>query len=155
MTPEDVRDLFEGALRARHDLEHMRFRLEALRSPVLSPGIAQVVQGGKSDPTAVVGSALADGDDELHRMEAVFRERIGEAAELIQGVRQGLGLVYGDVLADHYLGGLSWDVAARLNDVGKTTALRYRDVAFDWIASVGMAHARRGEGGLLSDPRTA
>lgn len=154
MTPDDVRDVFERALQARRDLDHMRARIEALSSPSLSSGIPQAISGGRSDPTGTAASALADGEEEMRRMEAECLSRIGQARRLVAGVRRGLGLTYGDVLHDRYVGGLTWAAVAMVNHISRTTTKRYRDVAFDWIASVGILRAEAGDMGLLADPRT-
>lgn len=149
MTPDEVRDIFEGHLQSKRDLELMRSRVEALRSPTLSAGTAQVSGGGTSDPTATAGSALVDEAAQLERLEAAYRRSLERVAALIQGAREALGLAYGNVLEDRYVRGYEWSVVASLGNVSRKTAYRYRDVAFDWIASVGEYRAKEGAWGIL------
>ena len=147
MTPDDVRDLFDRALAARREIRRMRHRLEALKSPTMSAGIPQAVHGGMSDPTASAASALVDEEGEMRQMERSCLAVIDEAREIVRGVLKGLGVSYANVLDDHYIRDLSWDAVAALNGISKSSALRYRDVAFDWIATVGVVRAKSGEGG--------
>lgn len=144
MTPDDVRDIFDRALRATRDLGHMAARMDALRRVPMGSGISRAAHGVSSDPTAETGTAIADGDDEMRRMEASCRAAVGEAASLASGIRIGLGVAYGDVLEDHYIRDLGWDAVAMAHGVSRRTVIRHCDVAFDWVASVGLANARAG-----------
>ena len=147
MNPREVRDLFESSRQARQDLDHRRERLVALRAASVSSGIPQAIQGGVSDPTATLGQALADMDgEEQRRTESLLLSRIARAKRLCSGVRRCFRMAAGDVLEDYYVNGLSWAQVAALNSVGRTSAIRLRDVAFEWIATVGEAKAVAGEG---------
>lgn len=151
MTSEDVRDLFECLIDARRELERKRHRIEALRSPAMSSGIAHAIQGSESDPTAIAGCALADEADDLGRSEDDYHRRLEDADALICGIRKGLGSVFGDILEDRYVRGLAYDTVARINNMSRTTVCRYRDTAFDAIASVGTIRAREGDFNLLAN----
>lgn len=143
-----VRDLFDAARQARSDLEHMRARLVRLESAGISSGIPQAIGGGgKSDPTATVGLALADYDSAEHRaVEAQCLATIDRALAIIAGLRAGFRISVADVIEDYYLRGLSWGQVAAIEHLGKATCLRLRDLGFDWIAAVGEERAARGEG---------
>lgn len=154
--PLEVKDIFDEAREAKLDLDGMEARQLRIESSSMSSGIPQAVQGGKSDPTAKAGQALAELHDQRRETEALLRERIERARALIEGVRRAfkpkdrsirVGRVrVADILEDYYLNGLAWKQVAALNDVGKATALRVRDMAFEWISFVGVEKAIEGEG---------
>lgn len=150
MTPAEVRDMFESALRAKRETDHIIHRIEALSSPVLSAGIASAVHSGKSDPTAKAGSMLADERDASRKIIAQYQEMTAEVQSIINGTRIGMGVIYGDILEDRYIRGLGYDAVALLNGVSRTTVIRYRDIAFDGIASVGPSKAKTGDFGIVA-----
>lgn len=156
MSPLEVKDIFDEAREAKRDLDSMAARQLRIESSSMSSGIPQAVQGGKSDPTAVAGLALADLNDRRRETEALLNMRIERARELIEGVRRAfkpsahsakVGRARAaDILEDYYLHGLAWKQVAALNDIGKATALRVRDTVCEWISYVGFEKAIEGEG---------
>lgn len=142
-----VRELvFDAARSARADLNHRRERLTRIENASMSSGIPQAISGGKSDPTATVGQALADLDDEYRGIEAGLIAKLVKAQRVCMGVRRCFKMAAGDILEDYYVRGLSWDQVAAINNVGKATAIRIRDAALDWISYVGLERAMSGEG---------
>lgn len=150
MSPNEVRDVFERALEAKRDLDHLRARLGRLAEGSLPGGIPQAIHSGIAAPTERAGMELADASVELRRSEAALADEVARCERLCDGIGDAMGLVYGDILRDRYVGALAWERVAELNDVSKSTALRYRDVAFEWVASVGIHRAERGEGNAES-----
>lgn len=146
MTPQDVRDVFERALQSKRDLEHLRFRMEQLRYKVGSNGIPTAMGGEPGDPVGKAATDIADFERKARRTEAELEAELANCSEVCEGLRKAFNLRLGDVLEDRYVNGLSWDDVAEVNDIGRRTAIRYRDAAFDWIADVGWERAKRGEG---------
>ena len=75
---------------------------------------------------------------------------MAEVQAIITGTRSGLGVIYGDILEDRYIRGLGYEAVALLNGISRTTAIRYRDIAFDSISSVGPNRAKAGDFGIVS-----
>lgn len=146
MNQQEVRDIFEASRQAFSDLKHLRERLCRIESISMSSGIPTAIHGGKSDPTATAGMALADFDGESREIEAAAISKINRVKTLCAGIRRGLGLIYGDILEDYYVRGLSWAQVAIVDNVSKPTALRLRNTAFDWVAFVGEDRAAKGIG---------
>lgn len=104
---------------------------------------------GIGDPTAAKAirnvDVLADKLDALRAEERELTATIGEALALIEAVRDGLGEGYGDLLEWRYID--CWDWGRVRDDYGipKSTGHYLLNVAFDWIDSIGIARALRGE----------
>lgn len=102
-----------------------------------------------SDPTAARaihnidewGAELA----ELRQREEWLLDFIGFTLEIIEGVRNGLGAKYADVLEQRYVDGYEWQrVEIGGETVNKRTGQRLVNVAFDWLDSIGMADVAGG-----------
>lgn len=148
MGPGEVRDIFEQALDARRQLDRLRQRLADLhgahhRSPLVGQPSGA---GTPGDPTARIGTELADERAGLLRAEQVLSERIERCRSLCDGVSAGLGWDHGVVLADHYLAGKEWGTIARSMGVSRNTVRRMAQTAFEWIANVGPGRAMAGKG---------
>ena len=109
----------------------------------------KVHASGNADPTA--SRAIHNVDEwgaelkELREREEWLLEFIGFTGEIIEGVRNGLGQKYADVLEQRYIDGYAWhDVVLDGETVNKRTGQRIMNVAFDWIDSVGMADVAGG-----------
>lgn len=156
MSPSEVRDIFDEAREAKFDLESMAARQVRIETSCMSTGITQAVQGGKSDPTARAGQALAELNEERREREAMLCARIARARLLCDGVRRAFRprnrsvkvgrMRAADILEDYYVNGLPWKQVVAINDVSMATATRVRDIAFEWISLVGIEKAMSGEG---------
>ena len=104
---------------------------------------------GIGDPTAAKAirnvDVLADKLDALRAEERELTATIGEALALIEAVRDGLGEGYGDVLEARYIDCWQWERVRDDYGVPKSTGHYLLNVAFDWIDSIGIARALRGE----------
>lgn len=109
-----------------------------------APGRATV-----SDPTAnravynveVLSERLAS----LRKREAELIEFIGGTLAIIQGVRDGLGNEYADVLDGYYIDGVTWREVAKELGASVSTCKRQRDIACDWVDSLGVSRVIGGE----------
>lgn len=109
-----------------------------------APGRAAI-----SDPTAnravynveVLSERLAS----LRKREAELIEFIGGTLAIIQGVRDGLGSEYADVLDGYYIDGVTWREVSKELGASVSTCKRRRDIACDWVDSLGVSAVLRGE----------
>ena len=99
---------------------------------------------GISDPTAsraiynvdVLGEKL----ELLRAREAELIDYIGVTLAIIEGVREGLGSDYADILDQRYIDGLPWrDVCVGGSPVPLSTGKHKVSIAFDWIDSLGIS----------------
>lgn len=124
----DVRRLDEVHRLLMHECED--WRPETSRPP------------GISDPTA--RQAIYRAGELEERMEALRAEErelvesIGQALVLIESVREGLGERYADILEAIYIDRLSMRDAADRLGISKSSIHQWRNVALDWIDSVGI-----------------
>ena len=104
---------------------------------------------GLSDPTArkaiYRADELAQIMDSLYREEHELENYIGTTLALIEAVRKGLGDKYADVLDWLYIDCSSWTYIVDAYGVARSTAFARRNIAFDWIDSVGIRELLRGE----------
>ena len=102
-----------------------------------------------SDPTA--NRAIRYVDEIEARLATLRAEKseltdfIGETLVIIQAVRDGLGVKYGDVLEWRYIDCESWGYIRREYDVKKITGYRQICIAFDWIDSLGVTRILAGD----------
>lgn len=109
-----------------------------------APGRAEV-----SDPTAnraiynveELGAKL----DGYRRREAELIEFIGGTLAIIEGVRRGLGEDYANVLDCYYIDGFTWREVSKELGESVSTCKRQRDIACDWVDSLGVAHVLSGD----------
>lgn len=104
---------------------------------------------GISDPTASKAIYRADELTQvlqsLRTEEHELEEFLGTSLRLIQAVRDGLGIRYGDVLEWLYVDCLTWPAILDMYHVPKSTGHEWRTIALDWIDSVGIKNVLRGE----------
>lgn len=103
-----------------------------------------------SDPTAAAAIRNVDEwaieEAELIRRREQLEHYIGESLAIIQGVRDGLGDTYADVIEQRYVDGLAWcDIESHGEHVPKSTGCRYLAIAFDWLDAIGISRCLRGE----------
>lgn len=144
-----ARDLFNKVRVAVPSIE----RLNA----IVADGIDGITQGGSgvghasgvADPTAARAAFLIEKAPQiLHHYEKLLERDtalVGAALHLLHGVELALGEPYRDAVELHYIDQLSWEHAAEHLDCSRATAIRMRDVAFDYIDSAGWSAAIRGE----------
>ncbi|MBQ9002379.1 MAG: hypothetical protein IJ087_11045 [Eggerthellaceae bacterium] len=101
------------------------------------------------DPTA---NAAIYHVDEIEQLMAALRaeERellrtIGAALVIVQGVRDGLGDKYADVLEWRYIDCRTWNYIRDEYGVSRQTGNRRANVAFDWVDSVGVTRILAGD----------
>ena len=104
---------------------------------------------GISDPTA--RQAIYRAGELAERMEALREEErdlidsIGQALVVIESVRDGLGERYADILEAVYIDRLSMRAASDRLGVSKSSVHQWRNIALDWLDSVGIGRAVRKE----------
>ena len=101
------------------------------------------------DPTA---NAAIYHVDEIEQLMAALRaeERellrtIGAALVIVQGVRDGLGDKYADVLEWRYIDCRTWNYIRDEYGVSRQTGNCRANVAFDWVDSVGVTRILAGD----------
>lgn len=103
----------------------------------------------KQDPTAneamhrvdVLGEQL----DELKREEQELEQFIGTTLAIIAQVRAGFGEVYANLLEWHYIDGRTWTNISEDTGIKRSTCYYLRDIACDWVDSVGVSRLLNGE----------
>lgn len=103
----------------------------------------------KPDPTAneamhrvdVLGEQL----DELKREEQELEQFIGVSLAIIAQVRAGFGEVYANLLEWHYIDGRTWTNISEDTGIKRSTCYYLRDIACDWVDSVGVSRLLNGE----------
>lgn len=98
---------------------------------------------GVSDPTA--NRAIHNVDTweeqlvELRKRESELENFIGVTLAIIQGVREGFGEVYANLLEWRYIDGLTMTQINKDSGINRTYCYQLIDIAFDWIDSVGVS----------------
>lgn len=104
---------------------------------------------GISDPTANRAirniTVLADKLDALRAEEEELTNLIGDSLVVIQGVRDGLGERYAQLLEARYIDCWSWDRVDDEYGIGRSTGHYLLGIAFDWIDSVGIGRLLMGD----------
>lgn len=103
----------------------------------------------KPDPTAneamhrvdVLGEQL----DELKREQDELESFIGTTLTIIAQVRAGFGEIYADVLEWHYIDGRTWTNISEGTGIKRSTCYYLRDIACDWVDSVGVSKLLKGD----------
>lgn len=102
-----------------------------------------------SDPTA--SRAIRNVDEwgeqlaELRKRESELEHFIGVTLAIIQGVREGFGEIYANLLEWRYIDGLTMTQINKDRGLNRTYCYQLIDVAFDWIDSIGISKLLRGE----------
>lgn len=135
-TREDVKRLHEVQLK-------LMFNCEDWKPPQIK------AQNEMTDPTA--NRAIYNVDElggkleRLREEESELLERIGVALAIVQGVRDGLGERYADVLEARYIDCWEWKRVKEELKIKKSTGHNLLSIAFDWIDSVGVSRLLRGD----------
>lgn len=103
----------------------------------------------KPDPTAneamhrvdVLGEQL----DELKREQDELESFIGVTLAIIAQVRAGFGEIYANLLEWHYIDGRTWTNISEDTGIKRSTCYYLRDIACDWVDSVGVSRLLNGE----------
>lgn len=102
-----------------------------------------------SDPTASAAIRHVDEIDgklaALRAEESELIDFIGESLVIIQAVRDGLGIKYGDILEWRFIDCVTWGYIKREYAVTKITGYRTQCIAFDWIDSIGITRILAGD----------
>lgn len=102
-----------------------------------------------SDPTAAAAiravDELADKLDALRVEESELEDLIGTSLAIIAAVRRGFGEIYANLLDWYYIDGMTWTEISEDTDIKRSTCYYLRDIAFDWIDSVGVSRLLRCE----------
>lgn len=102
-----------------------------------------------ADPTASRAiyrvDELGEKLDALRAEERELEQLIGETLAIIAAVRDGFGEIYANLLEWHYIDGLTWTQVNDDHGIPRSTCYYLRDIAFDWIDSVGVSRLLRGE----------
>lgn len=152
----NARERFEATRRARPRLDEIKLLL-MYDGEDWKPPMNRTRTTDTSDPTA--NRAIYNVDERAEMLAALRKEEreltqlIGESLVIIDGVRDGLGDKYADVLDARYIDGEKWqDIADRFESshenkdtVKPRTAQNWAQVAFDWIDSVGVSKLLRGQ----------
>ena len=102
-----------------------------------------------SDPTA--NKAIYNVDmwagrlDDLRKREEYLIEYIGQTLEIIEAVRDGLGIEYAQVLDGYYIDGATWRQVSKEYGLSVSSCKRKRDIACDWVDSLGVSRVIGGE----------
>ena len=144
--PMGARERFEQTRKAIE-------RLDYVHALLMSGGEdwqpANVGKSGTSDPTAA--RAIKNVDELAEKLEALRQEEteltdfIGVSLAIIEGVRDGFGEIYANLLEWHYIDGQTWTQISKDKKLNRTYCYQLVDVAFDWIDSVGVSRLIRGE----------
>ena len=105
-----------------------------------------------SDPTAAAAiravDELADKLDALRAEESELEDLIGTSLAIIEAVRVGFGEIYANLLDWYYIDRMTWTEISEDTDIKRSTCYYLRDIAFDWIDSVGVSRLLNGESEL-------
>lgn len=147
MAAAGVRARFEDARRARRRLDEIRLLIMYGLDDWKPEGARG--KSGTEDPTAA--RAIRELDEVQPAIRDLMREReelehsIGEALVLVESVRVGLGERYALVLDGLYIDGMTWRELRLTHGIPKSTGQQLRNVAFDWMESMGISRLLRGE----------
>ena len=98
---------------------------------------------GIADPTA--SRAIRNVDEwqdqlaELRKREDELTSYIGTTLAVIEGVRNGFGEIYANLLDWRYIDGLAWKQIHEERGINRSTGHYLICIAFDWIDSVGVS----------------
>lgn len=103
----------------------------------------------KPDPTAneamhrvdVLGEQL----DELKREQDELESFIGVTLTIIAQIRAGFGEIYANLLEWHYIDGHTWTNISEDTGIKRSTCYYLRDIACDWVDSVGVSKLLKGD----------
>lgn len=149
MTARDFFDAVAVAAKDRERTRAMLARMEAMEQASGS-GLGGRVAGGKADPMARTDARI-DSEAVWHRRMSECEALMDRAEAVIYGVdgRAGvalaLGSVYADVLWWRYVAAEKWPVVAVAVGKDRKTCTIYRNTALDYVDSVGLEAAARGE----------
>lgn len=101
--------------------------------------------GTHSDPTASAALWALESLPGVERELAACEEAVGEALEVVEGVRAAGMETWADVLEAYYVDGDPWDTIAGRMGVAERTCMRWRDATLDWVDMMGPA-AKSGVG---------
>ena len=89
---------------------------------------------------------LAGRIEQLKAREQELLEFIGTTLAIIEGVRNGLGNDYAEILDQRYIDGFRWsEVTVDGETVNERTGRYKVSIAFDWIDSVGLTGVLGGD----------
>ena len=103
---------------------------------------------GIGDPTA--NKAIYRAEELTQQLKALETEKheleeyIGTTLRLLERVRDGLGVKYGNILEWLYIDGLTWSEIRLVHGIPKSTGNEWRNVALDWIDSIGIKEVLKG-----------
>ena len=150
MTARDFFDAVAVAAKERERTRSMLARMEAMEKASGSGLGGRVSGGGSSDPMARVDARI-DREAVWHRRMTECEAMLNEAEAVIYGadgragVALALGSVYADVLWWRYVAAEKWPVVAAMVGKDRKTCTIYRNTALDYVDSVGLEAAARGE----------
>ena len=152
---DDARGLFETARAAAQECERTRRMLRAMEDAEGATGGgmgARVSRGSVSDPMRRVDARIDK--EALWQRRIEDNERVMDRATCVLygaeqdgrgGIDAALGSVYADVLWWRYLAAESWDDVARMVGYSPRRCAELQAIAFDYVDSVGVAGAIRGD----------
>lgn len=141
-----ARDRFEQTRQAVIELDTIKALIMTGGDDWKPPSVRA---NGVSDPTA--NRAIHNVDTweeqlaELRRRETELENFIGVTLAIIQGVREGFGEVYANLLEWRYIDGLTMTQINKDSGINRTYCYQLIDVAFDWIDSVGVSRLLKGD----------
>ena len=145
MTAQTARERFEQTRKAIERLADVQALLMTDGDDWQPPTIGKA---GNSDPTASRAirnvDELADKLQALRQEESELLDTIGESLAIIEGVRNGFGEIYANLLEWRYIDGWTWQRIRDDKGIRRTTGHNLLDIAFDWIDSVGVSRILRG-----------
>lgn len=138
-----AREFFGEVRRAHGRIEELTSQIECGFPPARSGGPA--APGYKADPVGARVAEMMDREADAERELEQLEDLVGEARGVCDGVRAYLGDRYGEVLERHYVDAVTWGEVAAAIGVTERWCRHLRDVALDYVDSVGTARASRGE----------
>ncbi len=138
-----AREFFGEVRRAHGRIEELTRQIEWGFPPSRSGGPA--APGYKADPIGARVAVLMDREADAERELEQLEDLVGEALGVCAGVRAYLGDRYGEALERYYVDVATWGDVAEAMGVTERWCRHLRDVALDYVDSVGTARASRGE----------
>lgn len=122
--------------------------------------VERLIESGGEDwrPSRGPSASIAPdptGSEAMRRLSAVeallvekesLLEQIAEASAVVKGVGKGLGFDHMLVLGCYYLDCMKWEEVSEVMGLTVRRCIGLRDVALEWVDSVGFAHAKEGTG---------